>query len=356
MKTAHSKINPSRLELARRRRGMSKRDLVKRSGLSTRALANYFAGSRIPSKETVARFSEILRFPLDFFFADTLEDPPLEGASFRALSTVTARLRDQAIAAGTLALNLSDWIEARFDLPETDIPRYQSVDPELTAMEIRSRWRLGERPIMNMIHLLELHGVRIFSLAEDAAAIDAYSFWRGSTPYILLNTTKNTERSRMDAAHELGHLILHSEGGSLRNRQAEFEAQQFGSAFLMPPGSILAHAPRRGSLGQIIEAKEYWIVSVTNLTYRMHKLGLLSDHQYRMLFIEMGQKGFRLNEPKSAQRETSQILGKVLRSLREEGTTVFQIAEMLSIHPEELSKMLLGLVLTPLIVDAKSRD
>ena len=356
MNNSRSDVNPYRLDLARRRRGMSKRDLVKRSGISTRALANYCTGSRDPSEKTIAKFSEILHFPPDFFYADTLEDPPLEGASFRALSTVTARLRDQAIAAGTLALNLSDWIEERFFLPDTDIPQYRGVEPELTAMEIRSRWHLGERPIRNMIHLLELHGVRIFALAEDAAAIDAYSFWRGNTPYILLNTTKTTERSRMDAAHELGHLILHSESGSLRNRQAESEAQQFGSAFLMPRGSILAYAPRRGSLDQLIEAKQHWIVSLANLTYRMHKLGLLSDHQYRMLFIEMGQNDFRSNEPNGAQRETSQILEKVLRSLREEGTTVIQIAEMLSIHPEELSKMLLGLVLTPLIVDARSRD
>ena len=328
---------------------MSKRDLVERSGISTRALANYCSGSRVPSEETIAKFSEILQFPPGFFYANTLDDPPLEGASFRALSTVTAKLRDQALAAGTLALLLSDWIEERFVLPDTDIPRYQIADPELTAMELRSRWNLGERPIRNVIHLLELHGVRIFSLAEDAAAIDAYSFWRGNTPYILLNTTKSSERSRMDAAHELGHLILHSDSGSLRNRQAEFEAQQFGSAFLMPAGSILAHAPRRGSLDQLKEAKHYWIVSLASLTYRMHKLGLLSDHQYRMLFIEIGRKNFRTEEPDGAERETSQILEKVLQALREEGITVVKLARMLSVYPVELSKLLFGLVRTPLV-------
>ena len=70
-------------------------------------------------------------------------------------------------------------------------------------MEIRSMWGIGERPIRNTIHLLELHGVRVFALAAETAVVDAYSFWRNDVPYILLNTGKSAERSRMDAAHEL---------------------------------------------------------------------------------------------------------------------------------------------------------
>ena len=347
-------INLSRLDLARRRRGMTKRVLAELTGVSTRSLVAYTSERREPSRSVIARFSEVLRFPPEFFYGPTLEEPPLEGASFRAFSRVPRRIRDQAIAAGTLGLSLSDWIEERFSLPETHIPRYESADPEVAAMELRSQWRLGEHPIKNIIHLLELHGARIFSLAEDAASIDAYSFWRDDIPYIFLNTIKSAERSRMDAAHELGHLVLHSKSGSQRNRLAEEEAQQFGSAFLMPRDSVLAHAPRRGTLRQLIEAKQYWIVSLVNLTYRMHKLELLSDHQYRMMFIEIGRNNYRTEEPEGAERETSQVLEKVLQTLREEGITIVQLARTLSIHPGELSKLLFGLVQTPLVVDTRT--
>ena len=342
------KFNPDRLDLARRRRAMTKRALAEAAGISLRSLVGYSASEREPNSATVVEFSDTLRFPPEFFYGDTLEEPPIRGASFRALSTVTARLRDQAIAASTLGLGLSDWIDERFSLPAPNIPQYEHVDPEAAAMAIRSKWGLGERPIRNMIHLLELHGVRVYSLGLDAAAIDAFSFWRSGFPYIFLNTAKSAERSRMDAAHELGHLVLHRQSGSQRNRRAELEAQQFGSAFLMPRGSVLARAPRGASLRRIIEAKQFWNVSVANLTYRMHKLGLLSDFQYRVLFTEIGRQSFRVNEPEPAKRETSQVLDKVFQALRADGTTVSHVAKMLSIYPDELSALFIELVRKPL--------
>ena len=211
-------------------------------------------------------------------------------------------------------------------------------------------WRLGEQPISNMIHLLELHGVRVFSLAEDTHAVDAYSFWREGTPFIFLNTGKTAERSRMDAAHELGHLVLHSKGGSQRSRQAEQEAQQFGSSFLMPRGSVLARMGRSPTLPRIIEAKSHWKVSTANLTYRLRQLGLLTRHQYTSAFIEMSNLGYRTTEPETIPKETSQVLEQVFARLRERGITVGRVADELLLHPQELGKLMFGLVNFPLAV------
>ena len=102
-------------------------------------------------------------------------------------------------------------------------------------------------------------------------------------------------------------------------------------------------------MNQIIEAKRRWMVSAANLTYRMHKLGLLSDWQYRVLFMEIGRKGYRTHEPNGAQGETSQVLAKVFKALREDGMTMGQVARKLNILPDELSKAVFGLVLTPVM-------
>jgi Zn-dependent peptidase ImmA (M78 family) len=198
-----------------------------------------------------------------------------------------------------------------------------------------------------MTHLLEARGVRVFSLAEETLVVDAYSFWRGTVPYVFLNTMKSAERSRMDAAHELGHLVLHWKGGA-RGRDAEQEAEMFGSAFLMPRGSILAEAPRGARLDQIITAKHKWDVSAAGLTYRMHKLGLLTDWQYRTLFTDLSSKGYRANEPDGGKRETSQVLDKVFKAVREDGLTMRDVGQQLAIRLEDLASMLIGLMLMPM--------
>lgn len=329
---------------------MTKGSVAQAIGLSARTLTRYLNGEWEPEPSTVDRLASVLDFPARFFYGPTLDEIAPEGPSFRALSRMTGRQRDQAVAAGELGVFLSDWIDERFGLPTPNVPQYTVATPEAAAMGVRNRWGLGERPASNMIHLLELHGVRVFSLAEDTLAVDAYSFWRGETPFIFLNTSKTAERSRMDAAHELGHLVLHSRGGSQRSRQAEMEAQQFGSAFLMPRGSVLARMRPGATLPQIVEAKRYWKVSVANLTYRLRQLHLLSRYQYSSAFIEMSNLGYRTEEPTPISRETSQVLEQVFGRLRERGIAVSRVADEMSINPQELGKLLFGLVKFPLAV------
>lgn len=344
-------FNYSRVDLARRRRGMTKTALAGAVGISPRNLSSYEKEQQEPNLLTVLRFASALGFPKEFFYGPDLDEPTPEGASFRALSKLTARQRDQALGSGALALVLSDWIDERFALPAPDLPQWQGIDPEPAADALRQRWGLGERRIPNMVHLLEQHGVRVFSLAEESVVVDAFSFWRGTTPYVFLNTRKTAEHSRMDAAHELGHLILHGHGGPV-GREAEHEAQSFGSAFLMPAGSVRAEAPAGARMSQLIRGKSRWNVSVANLAYRMHKLDLLSDWQYRSIFIELNRRG-RENEPvvpgkKPSRQETSQILEKVFRALRDEMMTKASVAQQLHIPLKDLSASVFGLVLTPL--------
>lgn len=344
-------FNYTRLDLARRRRGITKGALAKAAGISPRNLNAYGRGDQEPVVLTVQRLAAAVGFPREFFYGPDLDEPLPEGASFRSLSRLTARQRDQALGSGALALALSDWINAHFELPDPDIPQYQGLDPETAADAVRQAWGLGERRIPNMVHLLEVHGVRVFSLAEEAATVDAYSFWRGSMPYVFLNTKKTAEHSRMDAAHELGHLVLHGHGGP-RGREAEREAYAFGSAFLMPAGSVRAEAPRGARISQLARAKSRWDVSVANLAYRMHRLGLLTDWQYRSVFIELNRRG-REKEPtapdkKPLRQERSQVLEKVFSALRNENVSKASIAQALKIPLKDLNDSVFGLVLTPL--------
>lgn len=346
------RFNYNRLDLARRKSGLTKGALADAAGISPRNLTSYKKDEQEPSAATVARLAEAVGFVPGFFYGDDLDELPPEGVSFRSMSSLTARQRDQALGSGALALLLADWMETRFDLPVSDVPEYQRVDPEVAAEAVREAWGLGAGPIQNMVHLLEAHGVRVFSLAEDSRAVDAYSFWRGPVPYVFLNTRKTAEHSRMDAAHELGHLVLHRHGWPT-GREAEQEAYRFGSAFLMPAGSVRAHAPRVATVDQLSVAKTRWKVSVANLAYRMHQLGVISEWQYRSIFIDLSRRG-RRTEPvapghEKLRQETSQIFEKVFRALRAEGVSRTAITQELQIPLKALNDLIFGLVLSPLV-------
>lgn len=339
-------FNPSRLDLARRRRGITKTELAGELGLSTGILRAYERGDKKPTSQTIDRMADVLAYPPSFFTGPDLEEPPVGGTSFRAMSRLSSKNRERALAAGALSLALSDWIAERFRLPAPVVPRYDGLSPEMAAMAVRNEWELGERPVKNMIHLLESHGVRVFSLAEECPDMDAFSFWREDTPYVLLNTLKSAEHGRMDGAHELGHLVMHWRG-EVGHKQAEFEAQQFASAFLMPRGDVVAQIRPGARLIDLIECKRRWVVSVAALTYRLHAVQLLTEWQYRALFMEISRLGYRQSEPNGAPSERSQVLDKVFEIMRAEGLGQGAIAEELSIPLDELARTIFGLVLAP---------
>lgn len=336
-------FNPSRLALARRRRGITKKALADLSNLSVKSVSDYENGRAVPSDETVSELGHALQFPIQFFEANDLEMPTPDNASFRAMSSMTASQRDAALGAGRLAIAVGEWIEQRFNLPNPDVPVYRDVDPDSAASSVRSSWNLGVAPIRNMIHQLEAKGVRVFSLVEQCREVDAFSmWWRGSKPHVFLNTFKSAEHSRFDSAHELGHLVLHKRG-THGGRDAELEADAFASAFLMPKDSVLAAAPRFPDLEILIKLKSIWNVSVAALNRRLHDVGATTDWHYRSLCIQIAQKGFRTNEPKSCPPERSQVLEKVLQSLRSDSLGTSDIARDLHIYPKDVDAMFFGL-------------
>src|SRR4051812_49840644 len=87
------RFNASRLDLARRRRGLTKSKLASSAGISTRIVTAYERREREPSDETLQRLASVLNFPVEFFAGDDVEEPSIDGVSFRALSSMTARQR-----------------------------------------------------------------------------------------------------------------------------------------------------------------------------------------------------------------------------------------------------------------------
>ncbi len=335
-------FTPGRLSLARRRRGLTKKGLAEAIGVTPHTVLRYESGEFIPPSETVEKIAAALNFPIGFFDGADIDEISEAAASFRSMTAMTARERDSALAAGVLAFLFSDWVEKQFELPNPDLLDLAGERPDVAARALRQVWGLGERPIKNVVHLLEAKGVRVFALAENTKTVDAFSLWRRETPFVFLNLMKTPERSRLDACHELGHLVLHKHGGP-QGRKAEEEANRFASSFLMPSADVVATAPQVHTLNQIVQLKRRWGVSAMAFIYRIKTLGIISDWQYRMFNIQATERGFREREENGIDRETSIVWQKVLTALWTDKVTRVRIADELKIPPFEIDNLLFGL-------------
>ena len=319
-------LNPKSLKIARERRELTKAELANLVGISSRTLTNYESDITEFERDTgnIEKLAKVLGYPVSFFLQnDELTEINQDMVSFRSLARLSAKKRNAALAVGSLAMEFEKWLNQKFNLPKMDIPDFDHPDndlsPQIAARRLREYWGIGEKSISNMVHLLESKGIRVYSLAQNCVEVDAYSYWLDGKPFVFLNNQKTPERSRFDAAQELGHLILHKTISPNSSKDIELEANQFASEFLMPERSVKATVPYQPSLSNLIQLKTNWNVSLAALLKRIGDLKLATEWHYRQLQIELGKRGFRKLEPEGlSRRETSIIIEKVVEQLREQ--------------------------------------
>ncbi|HJS84281.1 MAG TPA: ImmA/IrrE family metallo-endopeptidase [Acetobacteraceae bacterium] len=331
-------FNAKRLALARMRRRLTGKALAIAAGIVPDTLSRLEKGHRQPDASTIDKLAVALNYPVEFFFGDDPPDVDCAGVSFRSFSKMSAMEKDAAISSGSLGVELHAWVEERFHIPDPDLPDLSyNEDAEKAAIEARQYWCIGERPIGNMIGLLESKGVRVLTLSEDTANVNAFSFWRDGKPYVFLNTFKTAESSIYDSAHELGHLLMHCKGDLRGDRLLEREADNFASAFLMPENDVRSKSNWPITSDRIIEAKKRWRVSAFALLVRLWRLNVIkTEHQYRSLCIDLSRRGYRSGEPNGIEREVSTVWREVFSALWRERRTKADVAKELQIPLDEL--------------------
>ena len=335
-------FSPTRLSIARRRRGITQKSLAERCGVSPQLMSFFEKGERTPQKEEVLKLSFALGFPPGFFYADDVCLLNLEVPSFRSRRAMTRKLRDSALALGEIACEiLSPDLNKKFAFPETDMPDLQGYDPEDAADLLRVEWRLGLGPISNMVYLLESKGGEVYWLNEESPLVDAFSFWRDRKPFVILNSSKNSgESSRFDAAHELAHIVLHRDRQNLDGQDIEDEANRFASALLMPRVQVEVEWPKSPELDLLFRLKPRWKVSVAAMIYRGREAGVFSEWQARVAFKKLSATGMRTKEKQPVEVETSFIHNMVFDSFSEGNITPEQYAKQLLISTSNLTELM----------------
>jgi len=340
-------FNRKRLTLARERRGLAGFELAEMSGLTPVHLSRLESGqANNPDEATLAKLASALQYPVEFFGKQgDVEELNVDTVSFRSLKKMSAKERNAALWAGTLGLEVYDWIDAKYDLPPPDLPDFNGQNhPAVAARLLRQHWGLGDRPIGNVLKLLESRGIRILSLEEKTKNVDAYSFWRNDKPFIFLNTFKTPEHSVFDCGHEVGHLTCHRHAGPRSSKTAEIEANLFASAFLMPEDDVKAcFAYRPITIKDVLKNKIRWKVSAMAMVVRLHQISFLSDWQFRSFCIELGRLGYRTSEKVGIEREKSVLWYKILTDLWSNKITKADIGNSLHIPHDEVERLIFRL-------------
>lgn len=223
---------------------------------------------------------------------------------------------------------------------------------------LRNVWSLADRPIKNMLWLLEGKGVRVFGLPGEDRDVDAFSFWRAGRPFIFLNPEKSAERLRFDLAHELGHLILHKGVPTARERSFEMQANQFASAFLMPATGLLAQASTGSGeirLADVFVMKKSWRVSATAMVRRLFDLKLIGDWHYRTWMVDLSSRGYRRGEPDGVHPEQSRFISSLLSVAREQKMSLRDMATFSGVPERVIQEAFAGLAIIPISTGSHGR-
>lgn len=325
-----------RLTLAREANGYLKSDLAKKVDVTPAAIGQFESGVSKPSATTLAQLAMILSFPVEFFgfTGERHPRPTIDGTFFRSLRSARQTERQKAVAHAALVWEVVRRLEDLVELPELDLPSDLHVtantsleEIEDVAEEVRKRWDLAEGPVPHVVRHIELRGVVVTRYLVGSERVDAFSAPFPQRPIIVLGDDKGQfDRSRLDAAHEVGHLIMHPDPQP-GDRTLENQANRFAAAFLLPRSAILDQLPRgRVNWMHMVTLKREWGVSVQALLYRARTLGTLDDVSYESAMKTMSRRGWRKNEPGYlGPPEQPTLLTKALEAL---ATTGFTLADL----------------------------
>lgn len=348
---------PERLAEARAaRRILSMTELARMLGVNPSAVSRWENGTHAPDAAALTDLARELRVRREYFLRPVhdSEHPMFSRSLASALKRDTSYQDSQM----QWLQEISSIVQHYVDLPEVDIPevmngitykQLRDEDIEGITQDLRSHWKLGQGPCSDMVSLLERIGCVVGSIEMGTTKLDGLCSWsRGDErPHILLASDKmSLPRRQMDAAHELGHAVLHKNvtASQLKSDLKEIERQafRFASAFLMPETTYVHEVPHY-SLAGLLSVKERWRVSVKAQIRRLRDLDLIPDFHGTQLYKSYSAKGWSKEEPMDREWPVSEpnLLRDALKLIVDSGTRTKAdlLAVEFTMHPADIENL-----------------
>lgn len=303
----------TRLVEAREARGLTATSLAEMLGINRATISQYEHDTHSPPRQVLENIASKLNIPIDFFLRKSIDGTD-NAVFWRSMASATKSARLRAGQRFKWLKEIVSYLMNYIDLPEQNLPSFNlpkdifslSMDDiEQFAINLREFWGLGEAPIADLVLLMESNGIIVSRIALDAETLDAFSQFskNDKNAYVILGTDKESAaRSRLDAGHELGHLLIHPNveekeiNSKKKHKIIETQAFRFGSALLLPETQFTRDL-WTPSLDAFISLKERYRVSVGMMIKRSHELGLIDADEARRMWINYTRRGYRKKEP-----------------------------------------------------------
>ena len=294
-----------RIKRARLAHGWSLRKLAEKVGLSHNAIKKYEHGDTTPESNKLIKLAKALGVRVEYFLRP--DTPMLTHIEFRShhklpkkfINVIEAKVLDEFERRAELESILPQYKVPEYSPPAIFHQMLVSLDVvETFANRIREHWGLGTRPIVDLVDLLERHGIRVFFTDKFDEAFDGLYANVSNHPLIVICHTWAGERQRFTLAHELAHILLKP----ILDKSLDIEkaCNRFAAAFLLPNVEVINAV---GETRKNIEPRELAIlkkefgISMTAILYRLKELEVINTSTFTKYLKEFKEKGWIRTEP-----------------------------------------------------------
>ena len=315
-----SNINFTLLETARLLRQKTQKEVVEAIGISQASLSKAEHGLQELPMDIMSKLYDYYDLP-ETFFLRSEGVSPLGHLYYRKKLTITNKVIDSFVAKVKIFKAIIDDLMSAVELPKYTLGNYvpnENLSAKEIARKIRYELKVYNGAVPNLSTLLENNGIIIIRFDFGTDKIDGLTTITDSDRKVMfINNQMPNDRIRFSMAHELGHLVMHLGNPPRSSDDAERQADEFASEFLMPEEEIrpMLLNVNIQTLGML---KRKWRVSMHALVRRAKDLETITYQQYRNLQMYFSKKGYTKSEPIPLPIENPTMWDETLKLYRDE--------------------------------------
>lgn len=306
------KIIGEKLKTARILAGYTLSELADVLGITKQALSQYENNDTEPKFDIYLKLLKTLQCKNEFLTTPYTFSFETQNTFFRASAAADAIEKRNQEVKTDLVLYLYEFLCEYLELPKLNLPDLDNdLSIEEKSNQLRNYWKISNKPIKNIINVLEHNGIIVSSFNPFYGRLN-YKI-DGYTQQVRIKNNKlfcvivedykeSWARKNFSLAHELGHIILHnsynySELSKSEQNQLENEANLFASAFLLPKDEFIEDMKSVRSLNDFVRLKQKWFVSIGAMLIRAKQLGIITNDEYLKYIKNYSYHRYRKNEP-----------------------------------------------------------